>query len=296
MTTHTNSGESRRGYHRLATLAACKRKYGLRYGLGLEGAQQAPALALGSLVHLAAMHHYRRVAGQGVLDPIEAMRQAPESIAHQFTPAVAVWERYVQHVTDTGADDEMCVLDVEREFEARIGGRLITARLDLVFARDGQVIVMDHKTAGGDLASEIRAYEGSGQIALLDAIGAGAVAPLYGWPFAGVEINAVGTAKQDPPVVRRRVVPPREWQADVVGALGGLLVEADAIEARTDWRTEAGVFVLAPAPEACKTRFRHGKCEFYDVCREGPGALRSPHLPLVRGRDAASAIVETAGL
>lgn len=289
-----SASESRRGYHRLALLDTCRRKYGLRYGLGLEAATMPDAPALGSLFHLAAMHHYRALAGLEALDPVEAMRQAPASVAHQFAAAVRVWERYLPWAA--GVDRGERVLDVEREFSARLGGRFITARLDLVVERGGVIVARDHKTGGGNLAAEVRAYEESGQIALIDRIGAGVLPDLYGLPWGTVEINCVSTSGAEPVGYRAAVVPPRAWQRDVLESLKAQLALAGEVEARADWGTEAGAFALGPSPEACKTRFKQGRCEFYGVCRTGPAALRSPHLPLSRGRDEVSVFAESAGL
>ena len=113
-----SAGESSFGYHRAATLQLCQRRYAFRYGLRLEPHRTADAPALGSLLHIAMMHHYRRLAGFDALEPIEAMRQAPSRIAHQFARAQEVWPRYVEWAHTEDANFK--VLDVEREYSAKV--------------------------------------------------------------------------------------------------------------------------------------------------------------------------------
>lgn len=288
-----SAGESSRGFHRLITLQDCVRKYGFRYGLRLEPQRSTDAPALGSLLHIALMHRHLKAMGTNGadLDPVEAMRRAPARIAHQFSKAVDVWNRYVPWA-DT-EDAAWRILDVEREYEARIEGFRVTARLDLVAEYRGQAIIIDHKSASGELASVIRGYEGTGQMAFEEVLGASVLPEMYGLPFGGVWLNAIGTAGQEPVALRSRLQISRPWRDAVVDALGILLRHAESVESREDFGTDAGTFDLPVSPEACWSRW--GRCDYYDLCRDGIDAMPSSFFNFDRGADEATILRESAG-
>ena len=287
-----SAAESSRGYHRVTTWDACARRYGFRYGLRLEAQRGADAPARGSLLHLALMHHYRALGGFDAEDPIEAMRCAPARIAHQYDSALDVWARYVAWAEVE--DGEWNVLDVEREYAVRLGGRRITARVDLVVEDAGRVIAVDHKSAGGKLQYVPREWENSGQMALLATIGAAVFPGMYGIPFGGVWVNAISTSGEAPVGLRARLQIEDAWRLSVLAGLASRLRELDLIESTPGWGTEAGVFGLDVSPEACRDRW--GRCDYYDVCRAGPKALRSAHLPFDRGTDVVTELREATGL
>lgn len=272
-----SAAESSRGYHRVAVFDDCERKYGFRYGMHLEAKRMAPAPALGSLLHIALMHHYRARAGRDAEDPIEAMQNAPARIVHQFAKALSIWESYLPWAAE--ADKAIEILDVEREFAARINGRLITTRLDLVVAmhidREHRVIAIDHKSTSAPLAVEIRRQGDTGQLALEDAIGRAVLPSTYGLPYGGTWVNAISTTGADPVADRGPVHIEPEWSRAVRASLGIKLGRLEWVEMRPEWNLQAGVFNLPVSPDACKGRFANGQCDYFRLCREGPSVLFS---------------------
>jgi hypothetical protein len=226
------------------------------------------------------------------LDPVEAMRQAPARIAHQFTKATEVWRRYVPWADVE--DRAWRILDVEREYEATIDGRKITARLDLVVAAGGKVHIVDHKSASGDLAQTIRGYSSAGQMALEASIGATILPEMYSLPWGSLWINAISTSGAEPAALRAPLRVEENWRLAVIDSLGVLLRHAESVEeGRPDWPSEACAFDLPVSPESCWSRW--GKCDYYDLCRQGIAGMRSSHFAFDRGGDQVSILREGSG-
>ena len=286
-----SAGESSFGYHRAATLQLCQRRYAFRYGLRLEPHRTADAPALGSLLHIAMMHHYRALAGFDALEPIEAMRRAPARIAHQFARAVEVWPRYVEwaHTEDAA----LTVLDVEREYSAKVWGRMITSRLDLVVQSGRSVRIIDHKSAGGELRYVAQSYADHGQMCVEEAIGESVLPEMYGLEWGGLYITAVSTSGAEPVALRSKVPVSRDWRGSVLESLGKVLYQAEMLHGRADWATEGGAFALPVNAEVCRDRW--GKCPYYDLCREGPSYMDSSAFPFDSTIDEVSALREGAG-
>lgn len=251
-----SAGPSRAGYHRLSLWLVCKRKFGLRYREGLVPLLTREPLALGSLLHIARMHHYRGMAGLPAIDPIEAMRQAPARIAWVFDRARRIWEGYRLWAASA---DRFKVLSVEEEYEVRIGGQLFTARLDLVYqGTDGRVWVDDLKSTGGKVETHHHEWDDAGQMAMIDVLARAVLPGVFGIPYGGITITSVCTAAQFAAARAPLRVPP-SWRASVLHAAGEGLAEIAA-----DRRDAMG---LPPNPEACMDRW--GPCDYRAVCRMG---------------------------
>jgi len=272
-----NAGESSFGYHRLATLSLCERRYAFRYGLRFEPHRTADAPALGSLLHIAAMHHYRAAAGLEAHDPVTAMREAPARIVHQYARALEIWPRYVEWAR---TEDNFRVLDVEREYEATIQDRRITSRLDLVVQVGAKVRVIDHKSTGGQLRYVASEYADSGQMCVEEALGEAVLPAMYGLEWGGLFITAISTSGAEPVALRSRVSVKREWRDAVLASLGPMLQHAADLEAQPGWGSMGSAFQRAVSAEACRDRW--GKCPYFDLCREGPSARNSAAFPFDR--------------
>jgi len=140
-----SSGPSSRGFHRLALYAACPQKFVYSQLRHLEPLRMSEPLALGSMLHLALMHHYLAKMGRESLDPIEAMRSAPARMAYCFERAKSVFTAYREW--SAIVDAQWDLLDVERQFEVNVAGSLYTQRADLVVRSkaDSKVYLVDHK-------------------------------------------------------------------------------------------------------------------------------------------------------
>ena len=261
----SSAGESSFGYHRVTTFQTCKRKYAYKYLLRLELPVMPRNLAMGSMVHLALMHYYLRRAGhQDVIGPVEAMHGADARMAWIFQEAKDVVERYLRWA---GGNDALAVLDVEREYEVNLGGRVLTARIDLTFEANGQVFVNDHKSTAGDVTKHHIEWSRRGQMATLDAIGASVFPAMYGLPYGGITITAISTQKvPEVDAIRSPLEIEPGWQETVLQGLAASLEEIDSFEKR-----EVQPWEYPIAPEAC--RGRYGWCEFLPLCRFGKAEL-----------------------
>lgn len=281
-----NAGPSRAGYHKVATFMACPQRYAYAHVLGLQPARESEAIATGSLLHIARMHYYARIAGRsGAIDPVEAMRTAPARIAWCFERAAMAWPRYVEWAREA---DDFIVLDIEREYAVKVVGSLLTARIDLVYMRDGRVWADDLKTTGGDPARVERIYEASGQVAVIWLIGARVLGELYaavapaGW--AGVTLTGLTTAVANGSACWRGVVRPElGWIDRVAVAIGRAWREVAVLETRDPWDWPVNA-------ESCHSE-RWGPCRWLVLCRHGKAAIGE----YVQAQDKATMIAEGSG-
>lgn len=193
------TGPSRRGWHRLQQAAECLQKYAWKYE-GPRGKKQpeikSPALAKGSLIHLALAQHYARMRA----------RQQGESEADWVSPEEAVEliarlegvEEYVEVVLETYRaykkrypEDERRwkIVDMECLMETKIAGKyLFTGRLDLTYEdKAGRIWVVDHKTTSRLTGKHKQFYAVSGQL-----LGYSHMArEKYGDRYAGLQINLI---------------------------------------------------------------------------------------------------------
>lgn len=273
-TDHTmpSAGESRRGWHRISTCMSCPRKYCYRYRCKLTPVNVGEALALGSLLHEATQYHYlaRRVggspAGMKLLDPVEAMRLAPARVAWVFEKAKQLYLRWSEWAA---SHDRGTVLDVEREFEARLGGELFTARLDGVLQIDDEVLVDERKTTSGDLRYHYREWEMRGQTALAELLGRHVLAPTYGLRWGGILLSGISTRLSGEMVgSRHKLLIPEGWPESVANSA--------AVTSRqmATWDRELGddPWGWPVNPTSCLGKW--GWCDYKPLCERGPTALR----------------------
>lgn len=154
------TGSSSRGWHRLQQGAECLQKYAWSYGTGTEdGVKEkegpgSPALAKGSLMHLALAQHYARMMEeQNGRDPelYEHPKEAVPFIAkviggEEFVPLVLeVFEAYCDHYPLD--EKNLKIFGVEKLYEHTIRGKyLFTGRIDLLWHdAGGRLWAADHK-------------------------------------------------------------------------------------------------------------------------------------------------------
>ncbi len=200
------TGPSERGWHRLQQGFECLQKYAWHYKAPKvlddqgkpvgEAKADRPALAKGSLLHLAMAQHYARMRErqngrdeEAYCDPMEAVHLvAKMDKTEQF---VADIERtFEAYVDEFWADEQQYrILEVEELNRTTVGGKyLLTGRFDLVL-EDGmkRVFVCDHKSTGRIQPAQKEFYNMSGQF-----LAYGLMArQKYGDRFAGVKINLV---------------------------------------------------------------------------------------------------------
>lgn len=251
-----SAGQSRRGYHRIATYAECPQRFAYKYRLGMQPLYETGKRGLGSLLHLGLMYHYRRLAGLGNENPVEQMRWAPRSLAVHFEPARLIYAEYCSKYPKEPFD----VLEVEQEHEVTILGRAVTCRFDLVIKQRDRIFVVDHKSHGGrDVGEHHREWEFSGQMILQEAIGAARFPALYNIAFGGVLINAIGTSAPYRFARSRLQIDPllREPCLRSLAEYDELI---DADEGRDPWSYRRN-------HSSCVGRY--GTCDFLPLCRRG---------------------------
>ncbi len=270
------TGPSPRGWHRLQQAAECLQKFAWQYEAPkVEGKRKktSPALAKGSLIHLALAQHYAQIrAIQQGKDPEEWCdpKEAVELIAklegtQEFAQvAVDAYEAYrFQYPHDK---DEMEIIAIEDLANTKIDGRyLFTGRLDLVY-RDlgGRVWAMDHKTTSFLKSSHKQFYSVSGQL-----LGYGHMArEAYGEDYAGMKLNLIQHGKHK----FERLTVPRspnleskfpQIVIDIEESIERMQVSGRDFD---DW---------PKATNELTCYHRYGACKFIDQCRHGVGAKKA---------------------
>lgn len=253
-----DSGSSRRGSHRLGTWHDCPQKFAYRYLLRLIPLREPRGRALGSMVHLGTMYWDLLVLGRSDVDPIEAMRCAPERIAYTFEAAREILEAY------KNAPRAWKILDVEREFEVKAGGHAHTQRFDRTILRAGRACIVDLKTTSGDVRTHSKEWARSLQFLSAEVVGRATFPDVYDVPYGGVLIYSISTREPgqfdekalmiEPLMV---VAAPRtiaETNAEIAQAL-----QSD----RDPWKYK----------RTFKCRDRYGDCEYLPLCERGKAAL-----------------------
>lgn len=146
-------------YSALNTFRNCPRKYYLRYIECLRRPERPEALAFGSVIHAALEQWYRLVDDPNrllkVLDAIDAQfpqRQHDAEERNRWHLARAMFEGYVAHYPTEPFE----IVEVEKEFTADIrnpeSGRTsqtfnIAGKADAIVRQDGELYLLEHKTA-----------------------------------------------------------------------------------------------------------------------------------------------------
>jgi len=272
-----STSESRRGYHRLALYQTCPQAFSYRYNLELESLRVSEQLALGTLVHLGLEHRYRAALGQkvGVLEPIEAMRNAPARVAYVFARALEIYKAYAEQ----WEIDPLKPVDVEREFELRVNGQVYTQRVDLVAELGGRIVFVDHKTSAR-VSTSASQWETSGQFAGYSLIAKHLVESIYKRPFGGVIVNLVAT--QAPYKFKRLpVLMPTSFVDAMTIGLARTYANMNADAERDPWQYTRHM-------DACWGRY--GQCSYLELCKRGKFALDE----YLIARDEVTAIAEGA--
>ena len=258
-----SAGQSSRGMHRLATWQACPQRFSYQYNLGLTSLIDPEPLALGSMIHIALMHFYgNEIGASWAGDPVEAMHAAPKRISYTFERARKVFENY--KLVHTAAPWKR-VLDVEREFRVMAGGKLHTARLDLVVEMNGTAVYCDHKSTGGDVDSGLVEWEHSPQMVSGTLIGQALFPDIYNMPFGGVMIQNIQT-RSPFEVGRHMLSVPRGFLIPGARAIAEANEQIDAARdaGRDPWQYERRY-------GAC--RGKYSWCSYLPLCKRGESAL-----------------------
>lgn len=205
VTSAPSTGPSRAGSHRISSYQQCPRLYAIYHVEKLQPPVQAPPLAKGSMIHLGLLHHYGLVKKESwARDPIKAMWDAPSDIAYVFEEAQAVVQDYRK--VYPVEKEPFRVLDLEREFEIRVGDFPVTARLDMTVEQGGKACI--YETKSGEQIRNVRSWTRSGQILTQVIIGRALFKQIYGLEFGGLWVNAVRTGPNRD--ARRLFVEPSE--------------------------------------------------------------------------------------
>jgi hypothetical protein len=280
------TGPSPRGWHRLQQAAECLQKYAWTYEAPKkEGpAPTRPALAKGSLIHLAMAQHYARMRATqknptkqlGTMDddhpdawcsPEEAVHLIAqlEGIEGYADVAIQAYRAYLQQYPDDA--ERWKILDIEELMSTKIAGKyLLTGRMDLSYEDlGGRIWVVDHKTTARLTARHKQFYSVSGQL-----LGYSHMArQKYGDRFAGLMVNLIQHG--DNPKFERVTLP---RSPNLEARFEQIVVDIEeSIE-----RVQASGRDYDDWPKAINELtcyHRYGACDFIDQCRWGAGAKKA---------------------
>lgn len=265
-----STGPSKSGCSAKTCWDRCRQEYAYRYVLNIVPQREDEAPALGTMIHIALMHLYRMSAGLDYDDPVEAMRAAPARISWTFERALRIFQCYLTYwaAVDNQIDK---VLAVEHELDVEVYGRRHTQRVDRICAYKGRVWFDDHKTASRGAKSQQKAWNMTMQFISMQLLGETLSQRLWGLPFGGCRVNAIGT-QADPDFgifhvdIKPSLVAP--LAKSVVAVADEMKQYVDANIDPWEYRRSYG---------ACK-RFwgeDRARCDYADLCRYGKEGLRA---------------------
>lgn len=282
------TGPSPRGWHRLQLAAECLQKYAWRYEApGATGKlDPSPALAKGTLIHLALAQHYARMrAGlrpdqqdlqelSGIQDreedwcaPEEAVDLISqlEGIEKYAQASVDTYRAYAQHYHDD--HHKWKVVAVEELMSGHIAGKyLLTGRADLVVEdMAGRIFVIDHKTTARLTSRHKEFYAVSGQL-----LGYSHLARLrWGERFSGFIVNLIQHG--DNPKFERITLP---RSPNMEARFEQTVVDIEeSIERMQASGRDYDNWPKAMNEMTCYGRY--GACDFINQCRWGVGAKKA---------------------
>ena len=208
-----NTGPSPNGWHKAETFMLCPRRRGWDYAGEQEPGKpwHSEATARGTMLHVALAHHYSQVqAVQEDRDPdafyapevalalLPQVETNPADAALMATLIPQVIEAYRGYRADY-AMERLKVVAVETVVEMEIPGTggpgqppKKTGRVDLIYENShGQIVFMDHKSAGRITREHKWQYSRSGQFLMMRWLGAA-----LGDRFGGVVLNLVQVGNQ----------------------------------------------------------------------------------------------------
>jgi hypothetical protein len=271
------TGASPRGWHRLQLAAECLQKFAWAYrgDTGKVDLKSRPALARGSLLHLALAQHYSRMRCRqnGTpenewCEPEEAVQLIArlEGIEAHVDIVLRTFRAYLDHYSND--EWKLQIVHVEELMSTTIGGKyLLTGRIDLGYSDlSGRIYICDHKTSGRVTAQHKSYYSVSGQLLGYSRMGR----EKYGDRYAGMVINLIQlVAKPGDTPKFERIELPRSPNlearfdrtvADIEESIERMDVSG---RAQDDW---------PKAMNEMSCYGRYGACEYIDQCRHGAGA------------------------
>lgn len=278
------TGPSPRGWHRLQQGAECLQRYAWGYegpaDTTKEDISKRPALAIGSLVHLALAQHYQRMKQEQegknpneFMDPVEAVKL----VAH-----LSGQEKHVENVTQTYRAYEKwhwqdirtrVIVAVETLFDGTVKASdapyeiyRLTGRIDLLF-RDisGRLWAEDHKTTARWTKKHAEYYSISGQM-----LGYEHLVRQKHDDLNGFKINLVQHAGYLKPKFQRVTLPRRplleqQFQDRVVD------IERSIARVKAQGR-DLDAWPKAMSELTCYHRY--GACDHIDKCKLGAQAQK----------------------
>lgn len=140
----------------IRSFSGCRRKWYLTYVNELQRIkpEHTGPLALGNRVHGALEDLYTKGEEKAIDNMLMSYRQDSEAypdeaekLGKESELALAMVEGYIDWLGETGADQELTVIDVEVELEASYDGVDLLCKLDqLVVDEDDGIWFVDHKT------------------------------------------------------------------------------------------------------------------------------------------------------
>ena len=288
-------GPSPRGWHRLEVAIRCLQLYAFSHhkDAGPREPSSAEPLVVGSLVHVGVAHFrarqrqdQNRLPRDAYYEPATAIELLAEKNGSGWTPHVDRAQRIVSAYIEHWSAKEHGVrpLHVEELFEIRYpctrgpirrkernaagmwtGGWieenevLVTARVDLVYEKDGKVYLADTKTSGRLNGTHAGIYSISGQLLNYRWIGQ----LLYGARFGGIVLDLVQTGDigkfERPPLDPAPALFSKFPQIveDIERRIAALEDEDRAIN---DWPAAASELVCI---------HRYGRCSAFERCKWG---------------------------
>lgn len=250
------TGQSKKGYHRLDLLMRCPRAFGFREILHLVPFTYSRAPALGTAIHQGLAAHYSNRSY------LEGLESAPPQWAYAVPDAKRCLQSYVENY----AFEPFEVLGVEVELEVLIhGDQPFTRRVDLVARSklDRKLYILDHKTAGR-VSARMKTVEHDGTLFSQTLVGAATIPQRFGGTFGGVILNLIETGGKTWRFRRETLVFPAQILRDAPNAIRYWSAQADA------WIASG----LSPwqFPQTFHCSENYG-CDYYDLCRYGPSAV-----------------------
>lgn len=270
-------GPSPRGWHRLQLASECLQKYAWAYegprGGEKKSISSAPALAKGSLFHLALAQHYMRMKCRQEGKDEEEWCHPEEAVA--LVGQLEHVEQWIDVIQQTYRayekkyihdEDTWKIISVEELGYTQIQGRyLLTGRRDLVIEdASGRIHTCDHKTSSRLTARHKQYYAMSGQLLGYDLM----ARQQYGDRYAGMLLNLaeIGGKNFD------RLVLPRSPNLEAQFERHVADIEI-SIERLQEEKRPYDQWPKAMSELTCVTRY--GPCEFIDQCRFGAGASKA---------------------
>ena len=269
-----HTGPSPRGWHRLQQAAECLQKFAWRYEAPQKEAKgpPSPALAKGSLIHLALAQHYARIKARQEggdpeewCEPAEAVTLISQLEGTEAFASVAI-EAYEAYCLQYPDDEKtMKIVGIEELMSTKVQGKyLLTGRIDLAFEdMAGRIWAMDHKTTAYLKSSHKQFYTISGQL-----LGYSHMArEKYGEKYAGMKLNLIQHTKPK----FDRITLPRSPNLET--RFESIVVDIEeSIE-----RVQASGRDFDDWPKAINELtcyHRYGPCEYLSQCRFGAGSKK----------------------